>query len=77
MKRRILVKVEGGVPYVYLEEDAELLIIDYDTDGVDEDEIVDDLDGERCFIRRDASFRPRLISRTFQFFAMEEPSGAN
>ena len=68
MSIRILVTVEGGIPYVYTEENVELLMVDYDVEAVDEDQIVPDIFGKRCFIRRDGDLRSTLVNEMFEHF---------
>lgn len=48
-KPRIVIKIEGGVPReVGSDKPVDLLILDYDVEGTDEDDLIE-VDGEQCF----------------------------
>lgn len=49
-KPRIIVKLEGGLPQeVGSDKPVDLIILDYDTEGCDEDDLIE-VDGEQCFL---------------------------
>jgi hypothetical protein len=68
---KIVIHVEGGVPYVYSDQEVDVLIVDYDIEAVDEDEIKEDSNHMPCFLRRDWAVRPEMVETTFVHFESE------
>lgn len=67
---RVVIEVRHGFTYVYTDGDVSLLTLDYDVDGVDDNETGVDAAAERCFVHREAIRDRRLVERTFRHFTV-------
>ena len=50
MKPRVLVTIDNGVGYVYVEGEVEVLLVDWDVEGTDQDRLTTDPYGTTCSI---------------------------
>lgn len=62
---RVVVELRDGMTYVYVDSEVSVVTLDYDVDGVQDEEITLDSEGERCVIRREAEQNPELVDRAF------------
>ena len=67
-KKRVVVTVSGGVATVFKNDpEIEVVILDYDVDGVDEERLSEDYEGEKCVvIDGEDELDARLVETMFQ-----------
>lgn len=69
---RVVVELRDGMTYVYIDSEVSVVTLDYDVDGVDEEEITLDSEGERCVVRRETERSPELVDHAFDLLSGEE-----
>ena len=68
MTGRVLVTVADGMTEIYIDGDVEVLTVDYDIDGLTNEEVIHDFDGEKCVIRWEVTVDPALVKQAFDHF---------
>lgn len=72
MNQRIVVTVEDGMTYIYASGRVEVLTLDYDIGGLDAGDVISDIRGERCVVRREVTTNPRFMEQVFKHFEANE-----
>lgn len=71
---RVVVIIRGGMASVYTDGEADVLTVDYDVDGVDDDMSVLDAQSRRCVVHREVENAPALVARAFSRFPIGFPT---
>jgi flagellar basal body P-ring protein FlgI len=66
---RVVIEVRNGMVFAYQDGEVEVVIIDYDSDGVRMDDTKVDANGDRCVVRFDGKRNPQLVREAFGRFA--------
>ena len=68
-KTRVVITLEGGLVYnILADKEIELLIIDYDTEGLDKEFLTDIWGDEAYLTRSTAEVSPKYVDRLFKTF---------
>jgi hypothetical protein len=65
---QVVITLENGLITAVTDGDVGVLILDYDVDGVGDDETRPDEDGTRCVVKSDTTADPASVERIFSHF---------